>query len=278
MGDYTIGDQQPVTIVAELGVNHLGDYGRMKEMIAAAVENGADMLKFQTYTADKRYDPVNNPKGRMFIKWLKEWEFTRDQEAELWEYAQSLGATVFTSAFDPESADFAESLGTVGYKIAAFELVNNKLLRHVASKGKPVVFTRGMATQEEVDNAVRIITENGAEPVILHTTSSYPARRMDTNLWTIHALRERYDWPVGHSDHTHGTSVPPLAVAAGANMIEKHFTVNQKLRESDNFFSLTPNQLKEMVFKVRQTERVMGSEVVKCEAEEYMYDFRRHTD
>lgn len=279
IGSYTVGDGHPCVVVAELGVNHLGDPGRMKEMIAAAHEAGADLLKFQTYQADKRYDAQNNPKGRAFIEMTGRWQLDRETEAELWEYAHSIGAQVFTSAFDPDSARFAQELGTLAYKLAAFEVVNMQLVRAACSHGKPIVFSRGMATDDEVQRVLDTAEASGVESVILHTISSYPTLRTDSNLRKIHTLREKFPYPVGHSDHTRGTSIPPLAVAAGANMIEKHFTVNRKLRDSDNPFSVTPGELREIVFKVRQTEEFMGDgDITKIETEGYMWDFRRETD
>ena len=279
IGDLIVGDGHPVTIVAELGVNHLGDFGRMKEMIAAAVEAGADLLKFQTYIAEKRYDTATNPKAAQFIQWLATWQFSRDHEAELWQYAQKLGARVFTSPFDEDSVDFADSLGTLAFKLAAFEVVNLKLVRAMASKGKTIVFSRGMVSDEEIGRATAIMEDNGCPYVILHTISSYPLEKKDSHLNMIPALRAKYDCPVGHSDHTLGTDIPPLAVAAGANMIEKHFTVAPKLRESDNFFSMTKEDLKEMIFKVRQVETYMGrGDIVKVHTEEFMWDFRRPSD
>lgn len=277
IGPFTVGDDSPVCIVAELGVNHLGDPQRMRDMIAAAVECGADLLKFQTYLKDKRYDQVGNPKGRQFTETVGRWQLSRDQEAELWEYAKSLGATVFTSPFDLDSLAFADDLGSAAYKLAAFEIVNHDLVRGVAARGKPVVLSRGMATLDEVRECVEIIEAAGSQAVILHTISSYPTLRRDSNLWMIHVLREAFDNPIGHSDHTRGTDIPPLAVAAGARMIEKHFTVNPKLRESDNPFSITPGELEDLVYKVRRTERFMGREVTRVETENYMWDFRRET-
>lgn len=278
IGARTIGDGHPVCVVAELGVNHLGDFKCAKEMIHAAHDAGADLLKFQTYTAEKRYDTENNPKGAQFVKWLKEWELSREEEARLWEYAGSLGATVFTSAFDPDSVDFAEQMDTAAYKIAAFELVNLELVRSIAQKHRPVIFTRGMANDSEVQTAIDVLEEHNVPYIILHTISSYPTQKKDSHLRMIHTLRKMYSCPVGHSDHTVGTDIPPLAVAAGVNMIEKHFTITPKRRESDNCFSLTPEDLREMIWKVRQAENYMGSgEIVKIAAEEFMWSFRRHT-
>lgn len=277
-GPYTLGDTHPVCVVAELGVNHLGDFDRMIDMIDAAVDSGADALKFQTYTAEKRYDRGSNPKADLFISNLARWEFTRDQEARLWEHAHSRGAVVFTSPFDAESAVFADEMGSVAYKLAAFEVVNLELVRALAQFGKPVVVSRGMTSLEELDTCVEVIEKSGADPVLLHCISSYPVDRENSHLRMIHTLRERYDVPVGHSDHSRGCDIPPLAVAAGANMIEKHFTVNPKLRESDNPFSITPEELREICFRVRQTEAFLGdASVERLETEEYMWTFRRHS-
>ncbi len=278
LGPHVVGDGHPTTIVAELGVNHLGDYQRMIDMIDAAVDAGADCLKFQTYTAEARYDRATNPKAGMFIENLARWEFSREDETKLWEHAHARGATVFTSPFDADSAAFAHELGSVGFKLAAFEVVNLALVRALARYGKPVVISRGMTSFEELDRCLQVLGEGGCPVVLLHCISSYPVLKRDSNLAMIPALRARYDWPIGHSDHTRGCDVPPLAVAAGANMIEKHFTVNPKLRESDNPFSVTPDELEEIVFRVRQAERIMGSgEITRIDAEEYMWTFRRET-
>ena len=278
LGSLTIGDGHPVPIVAELGVNHLGDLGRAREMIDAAIDAGADILKFQTYTAEKRYDRKTNPKADHFISDLARWEFTRDQEAELWRHAHERGAVVFTSPFDPESATFAAEMGTVGFKLAAFEVVNLNLVRSLAAIGKPVVISRGMASFDELDKCISVLQEGGAEPILLHCISSYPVNKSDSHLRMIPTLRERYPHPVGHSDHTRGCDIPPLAVAAGANIIEKHFTVNPKLRESDNPFSITPEELREIRFRVDQVQQYMGSgSIERIETEEYMWSFRRHS-
>ena len=279
IGGSVIGDGHKVPIVAELGVNHLGDYGRMKEMIHSAHEAGADFLKFQTYVAEKRYDPKSNPKAQKFIELLKAWQFSREQESRLWDYANKIGAQVFTSAFDPDSVDFASDLGTLAFKLAAFEIVNLELIRAMAAKQKPVIFSRGMTNDEEILRAIQILEENQCPYIILHTISSYPLEKKDSNLSMIQILKQKYSCPVGHSDHTLGTDIPPLAVAAGANMIEKHYTVAPKLRESDNFFSVTPDDLKELIFKVRQVETYLGGgEITSIDAEKFMWDFRRHSD
>lgn len=278
LGPYVIGDGHPTVFVAELGINHLGSLEVAKEMVWAAHEAGAHLLKLQTYVAAKRYDPAN-PRYEEFTANLTKWQLSRPDEQALWEYAAKLGAVVFTSIFDEDSIDFADSLGSVAYKLAAFEITNKRLVRKIAAKGKPVVFSRGMATHEEVDATVKILEDNGCPVVILHTISSYPLQKKDSHLRMIHALRERYMWPIGHSDHTPGTAIPPLAAAAGANIIEKHFSITPKRRESDNFFSVTPEETEEIVFRLRQVDRYMGSGVIdRVATEQYMWDFRRHSE
>jgi sialic acid synthase SpsE len=250
----------------------------MKEMIHAAHEAGADLLKFQTYLADQRYDLQNNPKASAFTDLVSQWQFSRDQETELWEYARSLGATVFTSPFDADSVNFANDLESVAFKLAAFEVVNLKLVRAIAACGKPVVLSRGMVTLAELDTCLGILDDHSIPYIILHTISSYPLEKRNSHLRMIHSLRELYSCPIGHSDHTAGSEIPPLAVAAGANMIEKHFTVNPKLRESDNFFSVTSDDLRDIKFRVRQAESYLGlGDIVKVDTEDYMWDFRRPT-
>ena len=274
-----IGDGFEVKFTAELGVNHLGDFDRAKNMIKSAVDGGSDFLKFQTYVAEKRYDEKTNPKAKEFIKNLKSWEFDRVKDKELWDYAKELGASVFTSPFDISSLEFAEKMNSVAYKIAAFEVNNHELIREISSTKKPIVISRGMCSFEEMDKVVNIFHKYGSEYIILHTISSYPTKKFDSNLKMIHTLRERYECPIGHSDHTRGTEVPPLAVAAGANMIEKHFTINPKLRESDNPFSIDPEELEELIFKIKKANRIMGrGDIEKIPTEDYMFSFRRKTE
>ena len=272
-----IGDDEGVKFIAELGVNHLGNFERALKMIDSAINGGADFLKFQTYKAKKRYDLKTNPKAKEFISNLSEWEFDREKEKDIWSYAKKRGAIVFTSPFDLESLDFAEEMGSVAYKIAAFEVNNHELIRGISSTKKPIIISRGMCSLEEMDSAVNIFESYGCEYIILHTISSYPTQRYDSNIRMIHTLRERYNCPIGHSDHTRGTDVPPLAVAAGANIIEKHFTINPKLRESDNTFSIDQQELEEILFLIKKTERILGKgNIQKIDTEEYMWSFRRN--
>tara|TARA_Y100000768_G_C23913347_1_gene651102 strand:+ start:370 stop:1218 length:849 start_codon:yes stop_codon:yes gene_type:complete len=276
IGTKIIGKNHKVKFVAELGVNHLGNFDRAIKMIDSAIEAGSDYLKFQTYKSEKRYDRETNKKADEFIKNLSKWEFTRDKEAELWAHAQNKGAQVFTSPFDIDSLNFAEKMGSIAYKIAAFEINNHKLINEICNTKKPVVISRGMCTLKEMDDVVEIFEKNSCPYIILHTISSYPLQKVDSNLSMIHTLKKRYKCPIGHSDHTHGTEIPPLAVAAGADIIEKHFTVSPKLRESDNFFSVTKEEVREIKFKIDQVKKYMGKDdIEKIDTEDFMWSFRR---
>lgn len=278
IGNLDVGDKAPIRLIAELGVNHLGDYGRMIEMIDAAIESGADLLKFQTYKADLRYDSIKNPKGKEFIKLLAKWQFDEKTEEKIWDYANSKGGKIFTSPFDESSVTLGERFGSLAYKVPAFEIVNTKLLTAISNTRKPVIISRGMATMKETKIAVDLFQKKNVDVILLHCISSYPTMHNDSNLWMIHTLREKFNIPIGHSDHTRGVDVPMLAVAAGARIIEKHFTINPKLRESDNPFSITPDELRTMRFNVDNVDRFMGQkEISFIDAEKYMSDFRRYS-
>ncbi len=274
--ELVISDETKPVVCAELGVNHLGDFERAKEMIFKAHKAGSDILKFQTYISELRYDRKNNKYADEFIKLLSDWEFKREIETELWNYARELGATVYTTPFDIKSLEFAESLNCPAYKIAAYEINNYELINQIVKCKKPIVISRGMCTLEELDKVVELFEKNSCPYVILHTISSYPVLRENSNLRMIHTLRDRYSCPIGHSDHTRGTVLPPLAVAAGASFIEKHFTVNPKLRLSDNPFSVCPDEMEDLVYNVKKAFKYMGSgEINKIDTEDYMFNFRR---
>jgi N,N'-diacetyllegionaminate synthase len=277
IGSKTIGPKHTVKFISELGVNHLGNFETAIKMIDSAIKAGSDFLKFQTYRSEHRYDRKTNPKADLFIKNLSEWEFSREKEEELWKYAKKRGAQVFTSPFDIESLEFSEKMNSLAYKIAAFEINNHELINEICKTKKPILISRGMCTLEEMDDVVNIFEKNSCKYIILHTISSYPLRKIDSNLNMIHTLKLRYNCPIGHSDHTFGTEIPPLAVAAGADIIEKHFTTTPKLRESDNFFSVTEEEVKEIKFKIDQVRQYMGSgSISKIPTEDYMWDFRRN--
>ena len=216
-------------------MNHLGSFDRAIEMVDKAIEGGSDFLKLQTYIAEDRYEKTN-PKYDEFTKLLTDWQLSKKEETQLWKYAKSKKAKLFTSVYDEKSVDFAVSLGTVAFKVAAFELTNKNLKKKIIKTKLPIIISCGMTNIDEIKKTTSLLNESKSEYILLHTVSSYPLNEEDSYLEKINILKENFDCPIGHSDHTPGTNIPPLAAAAGAQIIEKHFTINPKYRLSDNFF------------------------------------------
>jgi N,N'-diacetyllegionaminate synthase len=276
IGDLEIGGQNIPRFIAEIGVNHLGDVERMKNMIDLALEAKADFLKFQTYIAEKRYDLSNNPKAEEFTKLVTPWQFSKKDEIKIWEYAKSKGAKVFTSVYDIESVDFAYDLGTIAFKIASFEINNHKLIKKIAEKKLPVIISCGMANYNEIDNCTNILKESNIDYILLHCISSYPLEKKYSRLIDISNLDNRYNCPIGHSDHTYGSEIVGYAVAAGAKIIEKHFTDNIKLRLSDNFFSVTCEEVKEIQNIIKKTHKYLYN--FDKSTEDFMKNFKKYSE
>ena len=275
-GSKKIGDNERVPFIAEIGVNHLGKIGNALELVESAVRAGSDFLKFQTYIAEDRYDK-NNPRYEEFTSLLKDWELSREEQIEMWNLAKSLGAEVFTSVYELKSIEFAEKMGTVGYKIAAFEMKNKPLLKEVFKTNKPIIISCGMTNLDQINELVNFLNENNAKYILLHVVSSYPLEERHSYLSKINILKKKFDCPIGHSDHTPGTLIPPLAVAAGAQIIEKHFTINPKYRLSDNFFSVTEEQVKKIKLELEWAfQATYSPSFEKSDPEKFMRDFKKN--
>ena len=266
-----IGFGKRVPIIAEIGVNHLGSLDRAKNMVDLANQGGADFIKFQTYVAERRYDLNKNPKAAEFIELTKKWQLKKNEEIELWEYARKQKARVFTSIYDEKTVDFAEELNNPIYKVAAFEITNKKLINRIIKTRKPLIISCGMTNILEIKKTVKPLEDNGIDYILLHTVSSYPLQKIHSNLKKIYELLENFDCPIGHSDHTPGTDIPSLAVSAGAQIIEKHFTDNPKHRLSDNFFSITKEEIKIIRFNLDLIHKYIHSpDFEKNDPEEFM--------
>ena len=275
-GSKKIGDNERVPFIAEIGVNHLGKISNALELVESAVRAGSDFLKFQTYIAEERYDK-NNPRYKEFTSLLKDWELSRDEQIEMWNLAKSLGAEVFTSVYELKSIEFAEKMGTIGYKIAAFEMKNKPLLKEVFKTKKPIIISCGMTNLDEINELVNFLNENNAKYILLHVVSSYPLEERHSYLSKINILKQMFKCPIGHSDHTPGTLIPPLAVAAGAQIIEKHFTINPKYRLSDNFFSVTEEQVKKIKLELEWAfQATYSPSFKKSDPEKFMRDFKKN--
>ncbi len=258
-----------VFIIAELSANHAGDINIAKETIKVAKECGADAVKLQTYTADTI--TIDCKKEDFILKGGTLWDgkslYELYQEAytpwewhkELFEYARSIGLDIFSSPFDKSAVDFLEQFNPSAYKIASFEITDYELIRYTASKQKPMIISTGIATIDEIQDAVDICKKEGNENIILlKCTSSYPAPLEEANLKTIPNIKETFGVEVGFSDHTLGVTAPIVAVSLGARVIEKHFILDKNLDSADKDFSLDPAEFSEMVKAVRDTEKLLG--------------------
>ena len=258
-----------VYIIAELSANHGGKIEIAKESIKSAKETGAHAVKLQTYTADTL--TLDSDNEDFIIKGGTLWDdrklYDLYQEAylpwewhnELFAYAKAIGIDIFSSPFDKTAVDFLEQFDPVAYKIASFEITDYELIRYTASKQKPMIISTGIATIDEIQDAVDICRSEGNEDIVLlKCTSAYPAPLEEANLKTIPNLAETFGVVAGFSDHTLGITAPVAAVALGARVIEKHFILDKSIGGPDADFSLDKNEFAQMVKAVRDTEKLLG--------------------
>lgn len=261
--------ESPCFIIAEAGVNHNGDLELAKQLVLAAKEAGADAVKFQTFqakhlvTADAPqadYQARNSGKTESQFDMLKRLELPLEAFAELSRYCQELGIMFMSTAFDEESADFLAGLGMSIFKIPSGELTNIPLLQHIARFGKPMIVSTGMGTIEEIKEAVETIQAAGNDDItVLHCVTDYPTPPEQVNLRAMHVIQAALGVPIGYSDHSMGIEASVIAVAAGAKVIEKHFTLDCNLPGPDHKASLEPKDLGEMVKGIRKVEVLLGS-------------------
>ena len=274
LGPRRIGAGEPVFIVAEAGVNHNGDADLARRLVDAAAECGADAVKFQTFSVGALLTR-EAPKAGYQLETTGPGESQRDMLArltlgaetlaELGEHAAKCGLVFFSTPFDEASADVLEALGVALFKVPSGEITNLPLLRRVAGKGRPVIVSTGMATMEEVEEAVRAIREAGDPPLaLLHCLSAYPAPAGEVNLRAMDALAARFGCPVGYSDHTLGIDIAVAAVARGAAIVEKHLTLDTSLPGPDHRASLAPPEFRAMVQAIRRVQSALGDGVKRA--------------
>jgi N,N'-diacetyllegionaminate synthase len=260
-------------VIAEAGVNHNGDIGIAKKLIDVAVDAKADAVKFQSFRADKLASPWANKADYQFtsttnaesqLEMLSRLELGESAHRDLAEYCKKKGIVFLSSPFDESSADLLDELGVPAFKIASGEITNFPLLRHVAKKRKRVFLSTGMSTLEEVVDAVRVIRAEGCSDItLLHCVSEYPAPVHQVNLRAMLTLRDAFHLPVGYSDHTYGNETALAAVALGATVIEKHFTLNRQMEGPDHRASLEPRELKKLICQIRSVEAALGDGIKK---------------
>ncbi len=270
IGRRRIGAGEPVFCIAEVSANHNQDFETAVRIVQAAKDAGADAVKLQTYTPDTITIQSNREcfqvgggtlwDGRSLYDLYKEAYTPWEWQPKLKKVADDLGMQCFSSAFDASAVDFLETMDVPAHKVASFELVDLPLIQKMAATGKPLIMSTGMATLEEIEEAVRTARRAGATQIaLLKCTSAYPAPANEMNLRTIPELARRFDVPVGLSDHTMGIAVPVAAVSLGACIIEKHLTLARAAGGPDSAFSLEPEEFRAMVEGVRTAEKALGS-------------------
>jgi len=278
IGRRAIGTGHPVYVIAELSANHNQRFEQAVKFIHAAKEAGADAVKLQTYTADTITIACDRPEfriagtlwdGRNLHDLYGEAYTPWDWQPRLKEVANDLGLDLFSSPFDSSAVDFLEAMKVPAYKVASCELVDIPLIQKMARTGKPLIMSTGMATVEEIAEALATARQAGAKEIaLLKCTSAYPAPPEEMNLRTIPELSQRFAVPAGLSDHTMGVAVPVAAVAVGACIIEKHLTLSRCEPGPDSAFSLEPHEFKAMVDAVRVTEKALGEVHFGCSTKE----------
>ncbi len=256
-----------VIIIAEAGVNHNGDIERAKALIDAAFDAGVDYVKFQTFKADKIVS-LNAKKAEYQIEsldctddfqynMLKQLELSHENHLELIQYCRQKGIQFFSTAFDTEGVDYLDSLGFNMFKIPSGEITNYPYLKLISKKDKPVILSTGMASMKEIESALNTLQDQGLSKediTVLHCNTEYPTPMRDVNLRAMLDIHNRFGVKIGYSDHTLGIEVPTAAVALGASVIEKHFTLDRNLPGPDHKASLEPDELKAMVNSIRNVE------------------------
>ena len=259
-------------VIAEAGVNHNGSLDLAKELVRQAVDAGADYIKFQTFKSSKsiskfaekaNYQKVNTGKpSESQLEMVRKLELSQEDHYELIKLCKELGIEFFSTAFDLDSIDFLASLGLGLWKIPSGEITNYPFIKKIAAYNQPTIVSTGMCEMEEVKAAINTLIDCGLDRrkiTLLHCNTEYPTPFEDVNLRAMNAMARAFDVKVGYSDHTKGIEVPIAAVAMGAMVIEKHFTLNRNMEGPDHKASLEPGELKAMVSAIRHIEKALGT-------------------
>ena len=268
-------------IIAEAGVNHNGSLETAKKLIDVAAKSGADMVKFQTFSADLQvttfankaeYQKQTTDASETQHEMIRKLELSREMHVELISYCKQCGIDFFSTGFDVQSINLLVELGLEKFKIPSGEITNLPYLRHIGKYGKPVILSTGMATMQEVRNALNILIDSGTKKgnvTVLHCNTEYPTPFEDVNFKAMITMRDELGVEVGYSDHTLGIEIPIAAAALGATIIEKHFTLDRNLPGPDHRASLEPVELEAMVEAIRKIEMAMGDGVKKPSPSEF---------
>ncbi|HAH20832.1 MAG: hypothetical protein A2Y00_03060 [Omnitrophica WOR_2 bacterium GWF2_43_52] len=260
--NHWIGERCPVFIIAEAGINHNGDYRKALELVDAAAECGADAVKFQTHLPEHemlREGFSAGYIGQSFFDLLKKCQLSEIDHLRLMQRAKKKKIMFLSTPFSREAVDFLDRIGIAAFKTGSGELTNIPLLEHIAKKNKPMIISTGMSSMTEIGNTVKAITKLNKEIILMQCTSTYPAEYKNINLAVIKILKKRFGFPVGLSDHSYGMYTALGAVALGAAMIEKHFTLNRSWPGPDQKASITPRELQELVRGTKALQQALGN-------------------
>ena len=262
IGNKEVGENKPVFIAAELGINHNGDVEIAKQLIDVAVEAGCDAVKFQkrtieiVYSKEELQKPRESPWGTTFEDQKRGLEFGQEEYQIIDEYCRAKNILWFASCWDEDSVDFIDAFDPPCYKIASASLTDDSLLKHTRSKGKPILLSTGMSTLEQIHHAVDVLGEENL--ILLHCTSTYPSKLEELNLNVITTLKQQFSCPIGYSGHEIGVSSSIVAAVLGACMVERHLTLDRAMYGSDQAASLEPQGMKKLVRDIRELPTILG--------------------
>jgi len=258
-----IGSAYPAYVIAEIGINHNGDLDIAKEMVMAAKETGADAVKFQKRTPDlcipedQRAIMRETPWGYIsYLEYRKRMEFGRKEYREIDRFCRDLNIDWFVSVWDEPSVDFMEEFDPLCYKLPSASLTDHALLKKIRNTGRPIILSTGMSTLEQIEESVNLVGQENL--AIMHSTSAYPCDPLELNLKMIETLRNHYTCPIGYSGHEVGLITSVVAVALGACMVERHFTLDRAMWGSDQSASVEPGGFRKLVKYIRVTEMALG--------------------
>ena len=265
IGRHVVAADAPTVLISEIGINHQGDVSLAKQLVDLSVESGADIVKFQLRDMESLYRQGSSGSGgedlgpQYTLDLLAKYNLEADQLFEVFDHCRDVGIEVMCTAWDPVSVDRLVDYGIPSLKVASADMTNHALLRHMAASGTPMVISTGMSTEGEIRETVELVRGTGVAHAFLHCQSTYPAPFKDVNLAYLTRLAELTQTPVGYSGHERGFHVAVAAVALGARIIEKHFTIDRELEGNDHKVSLLPGEFREMVQRVREVEEALGT-------------------
>lgn len=277
LGDRLIGDDHPPLVVAEVGINHEGDFDKAIQLVDAAIAAGTECVKFQSHITEAEMIPTDMKPGEISDErlWdiIKRCELTEDEERAIKRYCEEKGIIYLCTPFSREAADRLEAMGVVGFKIGSGECNNIPLIKHIARKGRPIVLSTGMNDLESVRASVKAIQEFDCPLMLMHCTSEYPAPYEHVRLGAIQQLKDTFGLPVGLSDHSLGIYTCLGAVALGASVVEKHFTISRSWPGPDCPISIEPGELAELVKGAKAIWLARGSSKTILPTEQPVIDF-----